>query len=153
MKHRKPSPATPAVPLWVLFMDMPSHPEATGLVMGEMVTTWASIKGVRLPVTLLQVGQSLSLGLSGRGRRPRRTGSNVPFQRESGSVAASGWREAFAQCHLPLGYTSGAKVSGGLNARQCAPGGYIPTAFTQGGLEAGSWRPRPPEARGPSAAL
>lgn len=42
MKHRKPSPATPVVPLWVLFMDMPSHPEATGLVMGEMVTTWAS---------------------------------------------------------------------------------------------------------------
>lgn len=42
MKHRKPSPATPVVPLWVLFMDMPSYPEATGLVMGEMVTTWAS---------------------------------------------------------------------------------------------------------------
>lgn len=74
----------------------------------------------------------------------------MPFQRESGSVAASGWREAFARCHLPLGYTSGAKVSGDLNARQCALGGgtfqqHSPrAALRQAAGVPDPWRPEVP---------
>lgn len=49
--------------------------------MGRGHRGFLTIKGVRLPVILLQVGQWLSLGLSGKGRHPRRTRSHVPFQR------------------------------------------------------------------------
>ena len=55
---------------------------------------------------LLQVGQWFSLGLSGKGRHPRRTGSNVPFQRglslgpRGRAVSSSGGRRVRSASYL-----------------------------------------------------
>lgn len=121
--HRKPSLASRRAPCGLCVWTYRYHQGAKGLIIGGMWTTWVSnYQRSEASSYLLQVGQWLSLGLSGKGRHPRRTRSNVPFQRglslgpRGRAVSSCGGRHVRSVSYLwaiPVGTKGGLDVHEG----------------------------------------